>query len=101
MERAFWDVVRDQLKNGDDDMLLPMIREIREQILNFLAPNSATKERIEGQIDMELIEQQYVAGCLDYKVIKPLSAACLLIVSTLGVVWRDHFFAGSIVFPSA
>ena len=41
---------------------------IREQILNFLAPNSGTRERIKGQIDMELIEQQYLQGCLDYKV---------------------------------
>jgi len=69
VEKAFWDVVRDQLKTGDDDMMIPMIREIREQILNFLAPNSGTRERIKGQIDMELIEQQYVAGCLDYKVL--------------------------------
>ena len=49
-------------------MMIPMIREIREQILNFLAPNSGTRERIKGQIDMELIEQQYLQGCLDYKV---------------------------------
>ena len=68
VEKAFWDVVREQLKDGEDDMIIPMIREIREQILNFLAPNSGTRERIKGQIDMELIEQQYLQGCLDYKV---------------------------------
>jgi len=67
VEKAFWDVVREQLKDGEDDMIIPMIREIREQILNFLAPNSGTRERIKGQIDMELIEQQYLQGCLDYK----------------------------------
>ena len=68
VEKAFWDVVREQLKDGEDDMIIPMIREIREQILNFLAPNSGTRERIKGQIDVELIEQQYLQGCLDYKV---------------------------------
>jgi hypothetical protein len=68
VERAFWDVVRDQLKNGEDDMIIPMINEIREQILNFLAPNSGTKEKVKDQIDMELIEQQFTNGCLDYKV---------------------------------
>ena len=26
VERAFWDVVRDNIKNGDDEMVLPMIR---------------------------------------------------------------------------
>lgn len=66
VERAFWDVVRENLKNGDDDMIIPMIREIREQILTFLAPNSGTRERIKGQIDMELIEQQYNVGTIDY-----------------------------------
>ena len=57
-------------------MIIPMIREIREQILNFLAPNSGTRERIKSQIDMELIEQQYVAGCLDYKVLLLLLFIC-------------------------
>merc|ERR1712012_765408 len=33
VEKAFWDVVREQLKDGEDDMIIPMIREIREQIL--------------------------------------------------------------------
>jgi len=66
VERAFWDVVRDNIKNGDDEMVLPMIREIREQILTFLAPNSGTRERIKGQIDIELIEQQMNSGTIDY-----------------------------------
>jgi len=81
VERAFWDVVRDNIKNGDDEMVLPMIRyvnliffillmiiirEIREQILTFLAPNSGTRERIKGQIDIDLIEQQMNSGTIDY-----------------------------------
>ena len=49
-------------------MLLGVIREIREQILNFLAPNSGTRERIKAQLDMELIQQEWVNGTLDFKV---------------------------------
>ena len=37
VEKAFWDILRDQMKNGDDEMVFGIIREIREQILNFLA----------------------------------------------------------------
>ena len=69
VEKAFWDILRDQMKNGDDEMVFGIIREIREQILNFLAPNSATRERIKAQLDMELIEQQWIAGTLELKVI--------------------------------
>ena len=36
---------RDQLKNGEEEMVLGIIREIRAQILNFLAPQSGTRER--------------------------------------------------------
>ena len=68
VEKAFWDILRDQMKNGDDEMVFGIIREIREQILNFLAPNSATRERIKAQLDMELIEQQWIAGTLELKV---------------------------------
>ena len=68
VERAFWDILRDQIKNGDDEMVFGIIREIREQILNFLAPNSATRDRIKAQLDMELIEQQWIAGTLELKV---------------------------------
>ena len=67
VEKAFWDILRDQMKNGDDEMVFGIIREIREQILNFLAPNSATRERIKAQLDMELIEQQWIAGTLELK----------------------------------
>ena len=48
-------------------MLLGVIREIREQILNFLAPNSGTRDRIKAQLDMELIQQEWVNGTLDFK----------------------------------
>ena len=88
MERAFWDILsqvsnlfdkrlleqvnkpksRQKLKDGDDEMLLGVIREIREQILNFLAPNSGTRDRIKAQLDMELIQQEWVNGTLDFKV---------------------------------
>ena len=68
VEKAFWDILRDKMKNGDDEMVFGIIREIREQILNFLAPNSATRERIKAQLDMELIEQQWIAGTLELKV---------------------------------
>lgn len=67
MERAFWDILRQKLKDGDDEMLLGVIREIREQILNFLAPNSGTRDRIKAQLDMELIQQEWVNGTLDFK----------------------------------
>ena len=43
-----------------------LLREIREQILTFLAPNSGTRERIKGQIDIDLIEQQINQGTIDY-----------------------------------
>ena len=59
---------RQKLKDGDDEMLLGVIREIREQILNFLAPNSGTRDRIKAQLDMELIQQEWVNGTLDFKV---------------------------------
>lgn len=34
--------------------------------MTFLAPNSGTRERIKGQIDIELIEQQMNSGTIDY-----------------------------------
>ena len=67
MERAFWDILRQKLKDGDDEMLLGVIREIREQILQFLAPNTGTRDRIKAQLDMELIQQEWVNGTLDFK----------------------------------
>ena len=80
VEKAFWDILRDQMKNGDDEMVFGIIREIREQILNFLAPNSATRERIKAQLDMELIEQQWIAGTLELKVrLNDISSGDILI----------------------
>merc|ERR1712106_265047 len=67
MERAFWDILRQKLKDGDDEELLGVIREIREQILQFLAPNTGTRDRIKAQLDMELINQEWVNGTLDFK----------------------------------
>ena len=84
VEKAFWDILRDQMKNGDDEMVFGIIREIREQILNFLAPNSATRERIKAQLDMELIEQQWIAGTLELKVrINDIFTGDILIVFKL------------------
>lgn len=87
MERAFWDILRQKLKDGDDEMLLGVIREIREQILNFLAPNSGTRERIKSQLDMELIQQEWVNGTLDFK---ELNGSILNILGQLCCPARDE-----------
>ena len=56
------------MKAGDDEMVIGIIREIRQQVLAFLPPKGATADKIRASLDMDLIDQQWVAGTLDFKV---------------------------------
>ena len=61
MEKGFWDVLKEELKNGKYDLFLKLLKEVRDDVLSLLPPNqnSFTQDTI-NQFD-ELFDLEFIA----------------------------------------
>jgi len=69
MQRAFWDLLGDQLSADPPQytQALQLLTEIKGMLYSILLPqHEKLKEKIEGVLDLQVIEQQVAAGTLEF-----------------------------------
>jgi len=70
MQRAFWDLLEDQLKADPPQFsqALTLLTEIKGMLYSILLPqHEKLKEKIEGILDIEVIQQQIDNDCLEFE----------------------------------
>ena len=69
MQRAFWDLLGDQLSADPPQYThaLQLLAEIKGMLYSVLLPqHEKLKEKIEGVLDLQVIEQQVSTGTLEF-----------------------------------
>jgi len=70
MQRAFWDLLADQLKADPPQysQALTLLTEIKGMLYSLLLPqHEKLKEKIESILDIEVIQKQIDADCLEFE----------------------------------
>jgi len=70
MQRAFWDILKEELESDPPvyKQALVLFAEIKTMLLSLLIPqNSKLKDKIDGILDTELIQQQIDSGTLEFE----------------------------------
>ncbi|RPB24097.1 hypothetical protein L211DRAFT_785678 [Terfezia boudieri ATCC MYA-4762] len=66
-KRAFYDIMREGIENGDMGSWIPqMAQAVREKLLRLFEPAQSFYKVIENAFDIQLIEQQCQVGNYDY-----------------------------------
>lgn len=71
-ERAFWDVVKEQVAEGNYDGLYALLGELQEALLALVANAPREREKINDRFDADWIRQQGEHGCLTTETIQAM-----------------------------
>ncbi|ODQ52872.1 Tcp11-domain-containing protein [Saitoella complicata NRRL Y-17804] len=68
VKRAFFDSVREGLRNGEEEDWIPgLAKDVRSRLLRLVVPDSPTAQMISGALDLTVIEQQCRTRTFDYQ----------------------------------